>query len=309
MFRESGRRDYCWSFCGALAYSNSLEGPCVLDDCGDIEVNPAIRESWPIWRPIARTVDDRLRIHPRPVVMLSFAANYAFGGLDTRWFHVANVAIHLVSGLLLLGIVRRTLLLPQQQRYAPWATLLALAVALLWTLHPLQTQAVTYIVQRYESLMGLFYLATLYAALRYATAVGSSAVGWGAASVTACLLALGCKEVAISAPLIVLLFDRAFIAGSFREAWRCRWPLYACLAATWLVYIPFFLSFSGGGGLLSDQKGWAGFNAGQAVAIVRLEPAGRDLALFAAGRLARRAMLRLWVEPPYRTWGDCGLRY
>ncbi len=245
--------------CGAAAYSNSLAGPFVLDDCGDIEANPAIREPWPIWRPVVSQVDGQMRIHSRPVVVLSFAANYAIGGLATRGFHVTNVVIHLLAGLTLLGIVRRTLLLSRQERYASSATLLALAVALLWVLHPLQTQAVTYIVQRYESLMGLFYLGTLYAARALATSSGSSAWGWGAASVTACLLALGCKEVAVSAPVIVLLFDRAFIVGSFREAWRRRRTLYAALAATWLVFIPFFLFFSGGAGLLSGQEGWAGF--------------------------------------------------
>ena len=248
--------------CVAAAYSNSLDGPFVYDDFGDIETNPAIRELWPLWRPIVNEVEGRIRVHSRPVVVLSFAANYALGGLATRGFHVTNVAIHLLAGLTLLGIVRRTLSLPRQRRYSAAATplALALAVALLWVLHPLQTQAVTYIVQRYESLMGLFYLLTLYAALRCATAAGPSARAWGAASVVACLLALGCKEVAISAPLVVLLFDRAFINGSFREAWRHRWPLYVGLAATWIVFIPFFLSFSGGSGLVAGQGGWAGFS-------------------------------------------------
>ena len=115
------------------------------------------------------------------------------------------------------------------QRFGGAATPLALAIALLWAVHPLQTESVTYIVQRAESLVGLFYLLTLYCFIRGA---GGSArpVCWYAGSALACLLGMASKEVMVSAPLIVLLYDRAFLAGSFREAWRRRWGLYLALA-------------------------------------------------------------------------------
>ena len=98
---------------------------------------------------------------------LSFAINYALGGLDVRGFHAANLAIHLASALLLFGIVRRTLLLPAMRaRFATAATPLGLAVAGLWAVHPLQTESVTYIVQRAESLAGCFYLLAIYGLVR-----------------------------------------------------------------------------------------------------------------------------------------------
>jgi len=96
-------------------------------------------------------------------------------------YHALNLMIHVLAGLTLFGIVRRTLGLvgrvipnpplsvsdPSDRRVkdnAPYlanATLLAFFAALLWTLHPLQTESVTYIIQRAESLMGLFYLLTI----------------------------------------------------------------------------------------------------------------------------------------------------
>ena len=117
--------------------------------------------------------------------------------------------------------------------HSAFITCVALTVALLWAVHPLQTESVTYIAQRAESLMGLFFLLTLYCFIRGAQS--GKATSWHAASVLACLLGMATKEVVLSAPLLVLLYDRAFLAGSFREAWLRRRGYYLALAATWLV--------------------------------------------------------------------------
>jgi hypothetical protein len=107
---------------------------------------------------------------------------------------------------------------------------LALAVALLWTLHPLQTEAVTYVIQRVESLMGLCYLLTLYCLIRSVDSPRPAL--WQGCMVTACLLGMATKEVMATAPLLGLLYDRTFLAGSFREAWQRRRWWYVGLAAT-----------------------------------------------------------------------------
>ena len=115
----------------------------------------------------------------RPLLNLSLALNYAAGGLDIRGFHAANLAIHLAAALLLFGILRRTLLLPaMRDRFGAAATPLAPAVAMLWAVHPLQTESVTYIAQRAESLVGFFYLFALYALIRGAgERIGNSGFG------------------------------------------------------------------------------------------------------------------------------------
>ena len=82
----------------------------------------------------------------------------------------------------------------------------------------------TYIIQRTEALAGLFYLLVLYSVIRGATS-GSSTL-WYVVATVSCLLGMATKEVMATAPVIVLLYDRTFLAGSFREAWRRRYGLY-----------------------------------------------------------------------------------
>jgi tetratricopeptide (TPR) repeat protein len=100
-------------------------------------------------------------------------------------------------------------------------------VALLWLVHPLQTESVTYVVQRYESLMGLFFLLTLYFTVRGARS--DRPRDWYIAALLACCLGALSKEVIAVAPLVVLLYDRAFLSGSWSKPWRQRWPLYLAL--------------------------------------------------------------------------------
>jgi tetratricopeptide (TPR) repeat protein len=114
------------------------------------------------------------------------------------------------------------------------AEALALGTALLWAVHPLQTETVEYVTQRTELLVGLFYLAVLYCSLRYWQTDTKRERGcWIAAAVTACFLGMACKEVMVSAPIVVLLFERTFIAGSFKRAARDSWPLYLGLMSSW----------------------------------------------------------------------------
>lgn len=154
----------------AAAYSNSFGGPFLFDDEPSIVDNPTIRRLWPIDR-VLDPPPYCLTVVGRPFANLTLAANYAWGGLDVRGYHAVNLAIHILAALALYGIVRRTLLLPQMPAaLQSGAASLALAVAALWTVHPMQTESVTYIVQRTESLLGLCYLVTLYAALRSAQA-------------------------------------------------------------------------------------------------------------------------------------------
>jgi len=207
---------------GILSYSNTFQVPFLFDDSVRIIYNSKIRTLWP---PTIATFETN-----RPVVNYSFAMNYALHGLDVWGYHVANLAIHLAAGLCLFGIVRRSLKIAGGY-LAKQSDDLALMIALIWVVHPLQTQAVTYINQRYESMMGLMYLLTLYGFVRSITS--KFAVAWQAISIVVCGLGMGCKEAMVSAPLIVLWYDRAFIASSWSELFLKRRFFYGCLASTW----------------------------------------------------------------------------
>ena len=217
---------------GLLAYHNSFTGPFIFDDIRSIPKNPTIRHLWPIWRPLSPP--PTAGVGGRPIVNFSLAINYAFGGTAVQGYHAMNLAIHILAGLTLLGIVRRTLQQPRlRERFGPAANELALAVAVLWTVHPLQTESVTYVSQRAESLMGLFYLLTLYCFIRGTESARKDS--WHDLCLGACVLGMATKEVMVSAPLMVMLYDRTFVSGSFREAWRRHQTLYLALASTWLL--------------------------------------------------------------------------
>lgn len=217
---------------GICAYHNSFRGPFIFDDGPSIPENPHLRHLWPIGEVLS--APPYSTVNGRPVACLTLALNYALGKLDVRGYHVVNLAIHLASALVLFGILRRTFAGEKlRNRFGAGSARLAGAIALIWVVHPLQTESVTYVVQRTELLMGLFLLLTLYCTLRGAGSARSSA--WYLAAVVSCVLGMGSKEVMVVAPLIVLLYDRVFLASSFRELWRKRGVLYIGLAATWLI--------------------------------------------------------------------------
>ena len=213
---------------GLSAYSNSFGGVFVLDDVRAIVQNETIRSLTPVDRVLSPP--PRSTVSGRPIANLSFAINYAMSELDVRSYHVFNLLIHLGCALTLSGIVRRTLQSAAlRATFAADATYVAAAVALIWVVHPLTTSAVTYVVQRVESLMSLFYLLTLYCAIR---AVQSARTGlWTVACIASCALGMGTKEVMVTAPVAVALWDAVFRRGQ-----RVRWGLLAGLAATWLVF-------------------------------------------------------------------------
>lgn len=252
-----------------LAYANCYHGPFVFDDIAAIANNRSIRQLATALRPPA----GGLTVSARPLLNLSFALNYAAGGPTVAGYHVVNVLIHLLGGLVLFAIVRRT------WRDGPaWA---AAGAALLWLLHPLQTESVTYLAQRAESLMALLYFATVYSFIRY-TEEGARRAGWVVAGVASGGLAMACKEVAVTAPLVVLLYDRTFVSGAFRAAVRAHRRWYAALAATWLVAVG--LALAGG-----DRGGTAGFGLGLRASFTYA------LAQFSA--LIRYLALAAWPHP------------
>src|SRR5262245_14343423 len=263
---------------GLLAYANSLSGSFILDDISAIVENHGIRD---LSRLSTVLMPEReLPVAGRPLVNVSLALNYALGGLDVRGYHAWNVAVHLGCALLVFGVVRRTLLANRVDGKLRERSLdLAFAVSLLWALHPLNTEAVDYVTQRTETMMGLFYLLTVYASIRAleaATELGcgvephKSWSGWPFVGVLACASGMACKESMVTAPILVALYDRVFAFGSIRDQLRERWRLYAGLAAGWLVLA---LLLSSGprihsAGLASGVSPWT-YLLNQAVMIVR----------------------------------------
>ncbi len=222
----------------AAAYRNTLHVPFLFDDLPVITQNPAIRRLWPLSGVIASDIP---ALVGRPLVSLSLAVNYALGGYDVAGWHLFNLAIHFLNALLVFGIVRRALRGLSSPNDDPSRALwVAYAVAILWMLHPLVTESVTYVLQRSELLMALFLLSTLYCFTRGIESPHK--VVWFGAAIIACTLGMGTKETMLVTPLLVLTYDRTFVARSWRSALRDRRELYAGLGASWIVLASLLLT-------------------------------------------------------------------
>lgn len=266
------------------AYLPGVRAPFLFDDTLSIAENPTIRRLWPLSGPL-RPPDGGLTVSGRPLLNLSLAFNHAISGASPWSYRVFNILLHAANALLVMGIVRRTILrCPAGRPAAGRAQSLAWSAGAVWALNPIQTQAVTYAVQRAESLMACCYLFTLYAFIRGVEETGPRDAprrGWFHASIVACFLGMGTKEVMVTAPLMVLLYDRTFVAGRLADALKARGGYYLGLAAAWV--------------LLAGLVAGAGNRGGTAGLGVGLPLWAYPLTQFEA--VARYLALGLWPNP------------
>jgi tetratricopeptide (TPR) repeat protein len=215
----------------ALAvYANAISAPFVLDDTVSVLDNPEIRQLWSL---DVLAPQREQPVAGRPLPNLTLAINYALGGTDPRGYHAVNLLFHTLCAIAVLLLVREALRLPSlRDRFEPYSTEIAFTSALLWLVHPLNSEVVNYVTQRTESMMALCYLLTLYASLR---ALGARGARWTVVAIVCCLLGMGSKESMATAPLMVVLVDRVFVFSSWAEAFKQRKWLYAGLFATWAL--------------------------------------------------------------------------
>jgi protein O-mannosyl-transferase len=229
-----------FALAGLAAYFNSFQGTFIFDDLGMI-VDPNLH------KPLQG------RLAPRYTASLSFTLNYWLDGFNTRGYHLVNLLIHVAAAVTLFDLIRRTLLLPkfagQYQHSAAW---LGLVVGLLWLVHPLNTQSVTYLVQRCESMMGLFVLLALWGFHR---GCETGKLSWHLIAGVSCLLASGCKELTFGVPVLALIFHRVFFGESWRKSLRETGVPLLFLSVGPLVSLGIMV----GRGLLTDTGGTVGF--------------------------------------------------
>lgn len=261
---------------GAVAYLPSLQGVFVLDDLRSLVTNPAWTRpgaGWSAFWPPA----DGSPVTGRPLVYWTFWLNHALGGASPVGYHLVNMAVHLGTATL-LGLVAadtfEALAGRSARRWGWW-------LALLWVVHPLTTAAVTYVVQRTESLCAFWYLATLYTFLRAARGEVARSGRWLGLALACAVAGMLTKEVMVTAPVVILLYDRTFLAGSFRRTWVLRGRWHLALAATWLVLLAVIVP-------TWDRAGSAGWGQGLAVS---------DYLATQAWALVRYASLAVWPEP------------
>ena len=204
-----------------ITYSNTFHASWHLDDNLNILENPRLHLTTLSWVEIKEALFSSPpglksgATFSRPVSRLSLALNYYLGGRDVFGYHLGNLAIHLVTTIFLYLFVLHALRLPTvRARYGPNAYSLALLTAVFWSIHPIQTQAVTYVVQRMACLSAMFYVMAMVFFLKGREAPARHAKGgFFLLTVLSGLLSFGSKENAIMLPLSILLVDLLLIRG------------------------------------------------------------------------------------------------
>jgi len=211
-------------------YANTLGSPFIFDSRNNIESNPHIR----ITRITPTDLADaafKSPTHRRPLPNISFALNYFLHGYNVVGFHVVNVLIHICTGFLLYFFVKTTFDTPALKSRNKNYLWISFFTAVLWMVHPLQSQSVSYIVQRMNSMAAMFYVLSmlLYARFRLS---GKKRKKWWLLTgcIVAAMLALASKEIAVTLPFFILLYDRYFFGDMSRKALKKYIPLLAgCL--------------------------------------------------------------------------------
>lgn len=218
------------------AYGNSLDGLFFLDD------EPEILKNDDIKPPV---LFSNLMADARPLISVTTAFNWAISGSDPWSYHVVNILFHIGCGWVLWGLLRSTLRLPSMaSRVGDKGDWVALAAAAIFIVHPLQTESVTYIIQRAEIMASLAMLGVLWISLafgeyrRWPEAVaGIVVVG---------VVGVVCKQIVVALPGLLLLWDLCFVSRGDRDSLWSRRYHYAAVAVPALYAVTQTLSATEG---------------------------------------------------------------
>ena len=238
-----------------LVYSNTFDASWHLDDYHVIPQNPGIHISELDLQSLgkAATADPYTgeRLY-RPVAMLSFALNWYLHQDALPGYHLVNIAVHILATFMLFCVIRELFRTPRL-KHTPQEDVrfIAWMAVLLWSLNPVQVQAVTYIVQRMTSLAALFYVMGIWSFLRgrrTSDPVKRGLIWAGCAAMY--LLAVGSKENAITLPLALVLVELLFFPHSGLKLLRPKWIAGVLLAVLVLAGLSTVLIYSSRGSVL-----------------------------------------------------------
>ena len=230
---------------GLLVYSNTFNVPFVFDDRMYIEENPMIKDSRYLFHP---SDSDILRLREnvkstrktRSMGYLSFFLNYKLHGLKVTGYHAVNLLIHILNSLLVYFLVILTFKTPFLKKSTLNSKYIALFTGLLFVAHPIQTQAVTYICQRFASLVTFFYLLSVLAYIRSRLSESNAQrYALYALSLISAVLAMKTKENAFTLPLAVALYELMFLEESFKKRVLYLLPLLLTMLIIPLSVIDF----------------------------------------------------------------------
>jgi tetratricopeptide (TPR) repeat protein len=240
-------------------YSNTFDASWHFDDFRNLLGHPGMQINSLTWSEIKGTLSaNRGRLY-RPVSALSLGLNYYFSGSNVFGYHLVNTAIHCFSAIFLFLFILHTLKLPAlENRYGNIGYSVALLASMLWAINPVQTQAVTYVVQRMASLAGLFYILALYYYSRGKSASSKSSKGLFLALCTlSSLLSFGSKENTFVLPVSIVLYEIILVRKtSLREWFTDHKKLWGTVLLGGFGLAIVYLYFYQGGHLFSFLDGY-----------------------------------------------------
>lgn len=227
-------------------YIPTLNYEMIFDDIPCIVENESIHQLTPLFgQPGGHGPLNPQPLTPvtaRPVVSLSLAVNYYFGQADPFGYRLTNLLLHLMTALLLWAVVSKTLRQPCfGQRFQRSHQPLSIVASMLWLVHPVHTDTVVYITQRTELLMGLFYVLTVWVAIRFWESKSwYGRAGWSILALVTSSCGMLSKEMMASVPAMVLVYEWTFLRDPLTTMAKRSWMLYAALAASWLPIVAMY---------------------------------------------------------------------
>jgi hypothetical protein len=211
-----------------IAYSNTFTASFHFDD------NPSIIENSTIRHISGENILSILK-GSRPVVFLSIMLNYQLSGLNVISWHIFNIGIHIINSIFVYLLILWTLTLPTfGNSFRDKAKWMALFGGLLFGVHPIQTESVTYIISRSELLATCFYLATF---LLFIKGIPTTRFGYVIGMLVTSILSMSSKEWAVTLPALLLLYDYLFMAEGKIKPVLSRWYLYVLIALPWALVL------------------------------------------------------------------------
>ena len=255
-----------------IGYSNSLGASFQYDDFARIVENKDIQINDFDLPSVKKLLNGF-----RPVALLSFAMNYRIGGLDVTGYHLVNIFVHVLAafGLYLFSMLSLSILREREGRsvvsrlrYENYSDgrilIISVLAALIWLTNPLQTQAVTYIVQRMASMAAMFYVYSIYFYARGRLSTGSKGVIFYIFCLICSVLAFGSKESSIMLPLIIIGYEIFIIRKMDLSALRSRRTLLPLSIVSFAAFLlisyllweyagQYFRLYTGGGSIIMER--------------------------------------------------------
>jgi tetratricopeptide (TPR) repeat protein len=220
---------------GFLIYSNTLESPFTFDDWGNIKNNAHIRLTKLTWKALLEAGIES-PCWDRPLANISFALNYYFNGYRVIGYHLVNIVVHITTGILLYLFTKTTTSLSSLRprhglhEHVPFIT------AIIWLVHPIHTQSVTYISQRMNSMVAMFYVLSflLYAKARIAKGAGKKRAMYSGCLISG-ILSLFSKPIAATLPFFILLYEWYFFQDLDRKWLKRRLLTFTAVVIFFLL--------------------------------------------------------------------------